>query len=698
MTRESFIKDAKYRPIELLHDFHFVPCTFPQDAELPTPKERIDRIKALGYGGIGLNPSFENYLTPESIEEAAEWIRYAREQGLLVWIYDEKFYPSGGAGGQVVRENPAYEAKALAVVTGKPDDRGCIVINSPHGYSSVMAAYVCDLKEDGTPDYDTLTDITDRKLFGGGVLYDCKGNIQKIGYAFFGKSAFEHCTTSHNTRGVRRYTDTMNRDAVNLFLQKTFGGYEAQLGRLGDWVEGVFTDEPQNGALCREPYCPTFCEAVVSQQTEVFKVYDMPDSKVAFTPYIPWTEKMEETFCRQHGYELTPMLPRLFFDEGERGKRVRADYWQTVSDLFYQSYSANYAEFCEKQGLSYSGHFLYEEEFSRHPYMHGDLLKQLGAMHIPGCDLLSATPDKVLASSTAVKFATSAAQLYHRRDCMAEASNVSKDIYPITPEGYKLAMALEMAMGLTRFLSYYTDTCMPPQELRACCDYTARIGSCLADMEPVRNCFVYVPNRELMEESYPSWDVTKRKEYSEATAETHDFISGIAETLLRNGMDFNFINDEWLEKISQGTHFSWFDDERAVLVIPPHVSLPAELTERFVVVADKSIQDACQTLKAMGYQDASTDSESQLISLHKVGEEKEAYLLVNIGEHFAGDVKITPKLAWSDGRVSLYNPHTNEEEFLQAQAQGTGICLSIPSKEARIILLNRSLTEGEKPC
>jgi hypothetical protein len=34
--------------------------------------------------------------------------------GLVVWIYDEQGYPSGAAGGQVLQQNPAYEAMELA--------------------------------------------------------------------------------------------------------------------------------------------------------------------------------------------------------------------------------------------------------------------------------------------------------------------------------------------------------------------------------------------------------------------------------------------------------------------------------------------------------------------------------------------------------------------------------------------------------
>lgn len=52
------MKKTTVRPIELVHDFKFIPCCFPQDAPLPSPKERLDRLKALGYGGVALCPDY----------------------------------------------------------------------------------------------------------------------------------------------------------------------------------------------------------------------------------------------------------------------------------------------------------------------------------------------------------------------------------------------------------------------------------------------------------------------------------------------------------------------------------------------------------------------------------------------------------------------------------------------------------------
>ncbi|MBO5670720.1 MAG: hypothetical protein J6S41_04155, partial [Clostridia bacterium] len=491
--------NTKYRPIELVHDFRFIPCCFPQDIPLPPPKERLLRLKRLGYGGVAVSPSYDAYLTEESMKETLELIRYAGELGLRVWIYDEKFYPSGSAGGTVPHEHPTLEAKALAMLCCEPDELGLICLNSPHGYSSVIAAYLCALDENGNPMFDTLTDVSSSTTFGGGILYDCKGQRNLRLYAFFGKSAFEFCATSHATRGIRRYIDTLNRAATEAFLEKTYKGY-GDASDLGTVIEAVFTDEPEIPGLCRENYRRDYRDFVVQQQTEVFRLYDLPDPDITFSPYIPWSEALPAQFQKQHGYDLMPALPLLFADDTERGKAVRADFWETLSSMFRDNYGGTYAAFCRRAGTAYSGHFLYEETFSIHPYMHGDILEQLGTMDIPGCDMLYASPKKIFEFAAAIKFAASAAQLYGKTDVMIEASNICRDIFPITKSALMLATALETALGVTRFTSYYTEFCMAEDDVRACCDFTERLLAPLDGMEPIRTVYVYVPNRKYREE------------------------------------------------------------------------------------------------------------------------------------------------------------------------------------------------------
>ena len=64
----------------------------------------IERLKRQGFGGVTCNVSFDDYL-----ESAARWqdferaVKAAHTAGWSMWLYDERGYPSGNAGGLVLR-------------------------------------------------------------------------------------------------------------------------------------------------------------------------------------------------------------------------------------------------------------------------------------------------------------------------------------------------------------------------------------------------------------------------------------------------------------------------------------------------------------------------------------------------------------------------------------------------------------------
>lgn len=641
-------KAVTYRPIELVHDFHFIPCCFPQDTPLPPPKERLDRLKRLGYGGVGICPSYTDYLSKESFEETVSIIRYAKEIGLAVWIYDEKYYPSGSADGTLARSNPNYEAKAIASVIGEPDEQGVIYINSPHGYSSVMYAFACDVDKNGESLFDTLRDVTANKTFGGGILLDCKNNKNTRVYAFFGKAAFEFSATSHVTRGIRRYTDTLMADATKEFLRKTYEGY-SDLGDISEYIEAAFTDEPQFPALCRMDYIENYCEFVKSIENNVFVVRDMPDSAVAFTPYMPWTENLPDAFMSMHGYDIAPMLARLFFDESETGKKIRRDFWNTVSNIFATSYNKTYADFCNQKKINYSGHLLHEEDFANHPYMHGDALLQLGQMDIPGCDMLFASKEQILGHAAAVKLASSAAYLYGKNDVMIEASNIIKDVFPITEDAFKFATSLEAALGATRFLSYYTEFSMPEEAVTECCSFTERLLTALSDTSADKIVYVYIPNSDLWEETMPSCSISDKKPISDRVASFKSFLNAAAYQFSTAGIDFCYINDERLKALASSGKF-----EKSALVIPTCASLPKESSLFKKVIADSTVEEAIDTLISCGYRNILTDDKAEIVTLKKTSNEKEIFLLVNAGEKFAGKVLLNTEKAVD--HITIYNP------------------------------------------
>lgn len=622
----------RYRPLEIVHDFAFIPLHLPQNAALPAPRERLDRLKECGYGGVVLNVSFKNYLQDEAaFESLRDSVLYARKLGLTVWIYDEQYYPSGYAGGVLIQEHPECEAKALSLVTATPDPCGGLYVNSPHGHGALVAAFVCEV-QDGRPDFATIKDVSHCRNFGGGLAYKAKRGENVQAFCFFGKAAFEYHRTCHTSRTIRRYGDTLQKDAVRKFLDITYHGYKKALGALAPYVEAVFTDEPQTSGFSQRPVSADLYAEVTTRPETYWFVSDYPDNEKPFLPFVPWTDTLPQEFQTRCGYPLLPALPRLFCDASNAGKQIRADFWRVVSDLFCEAYGAQYRAFCESEGIAYSGHFMAEEEFWKHPYEHGDLLRQLGAMHMPGCDMLFASPEKILQSATAPKMAASAAALYGRADIMIEASDIMRDISSPTADDLMRATALQYACGITRFTSYYTEDRLPIGQTKQWCDFTAALGERLDGAVARRYVYVYVPQAALAAESFPVGGTTPRVPYSAQTEATCAFISGVAEQLLRSGIDFCFINDERLQAVGNGDTLL---EKDCALVLPPFAS-PAVPDGTFrEVLCEPDFAALCTRLQENGY--ASCNAQRNVIVLHKQSQTKDVFLLVNCGADYSGN-------------------------------------------------------------
>src|SRR3954470_10654051 len=76
------------------------------------PRDQDELIRTLsrqGFGGVVSNVSFDEYL-----ESDAKWrsfergVAEAKKAGWTLWFYDERGYPSGNAGGLVLRGHPEW--------------------------------------------------------------------------------------------------------------------------------------------------------------------------------------------------------------------------------------------------------------------------------------------------------------------------------------------------------------------------------------------------------------------------------------------------------------------------------------------------------------------------------------------------------------------------------------------------------------
>ena len=62
------------------------------------------QLQAQGFGGVVCNVSFDQYLESEAKWEAfTRAVNEAKKAGMALWLYDERGYPSGNAGGITLR-------------------------------------------------------------------------------------------------------------------------------------------------------------------------------------------------------------------------------------------------------------------------------------------------------------------------------------------------------------------------------------------------------------------------------------------------------------------------------------------------------------------------------------------------------------------------------------------------------------------
>jgi hypothetical protein len=181
---------------------------------------RLSCYKERGLGGVVCDVDFQDYLrSEEHWKTLARAVESLAKLNMVVWIYDEKGYPSGAAGGLVLKQNPAYEATELAFDASRADP-------------------------------------------------------------FIVRRAYEHTHASNNFFAARRYINLIDDRAVRCFIANTHEAYFQRLGPyFGTTVQATFTDEPSLitidlGSLKRKVVDPI--DPTVQSLPAVPWCYDLP--------------------------------------------------------------------------------------------------------------------------------------------------------------------------------------------------------------------------------------------------------------------------------------------------------------------------------------------------------------------------------------------------------------------------------------
>jgi len=308
-------------PARIPHEYGIMPFWFWNDhLDGDVIRSQIADFERHGIGGFVIHPRVGlprtlGWMSDALLNYYEIAIKEADRRGLKVILYDEAMYPSGSSCGQVVAADADYQCRGL------------------------VALPVVDGQPPAIPRDATRVAVVPRAAGGRIVVIERKIDSVIRGLHYVGEGPGEDTPPA---------ADILNPDAVATFIRLVYDGFAKRLApHFGRTVIGIFTDEPGLVGRCREQ------------------------------GVMPGTRGILGEVNRILGYDFTPHLPALWFDDEPEAARFRADYHRAMLLRLGETYYAPLQSWCEGHGLELMGH-------PEGP----DHIESLRYFHTPGQDLV----------------------------------------------------------------------------------------------------------------------------------------------------------------------------------------------------------------------------------------------------------------------------------------------------------------------
>ncbi len=320
-------------------------------------REQLREMRDKGVYAVMPHPRFgmdrRQYLEEPYWRAMAAIIRQAKKLGMQIWLYDEYNWPSGGAGGRVTDGHPEYYPRGLDYLTKSFDNEpGTISIVQPEPTESKMECFEKIIrgfiKAQGDPvaSYRPWGELNEDQTAISGQVPDGRWDVL-VFFQCLGRNP------SPLDIGSNSMTDYLSPEPVKRFLNLTHDQYYKRFKKyFGKTIPAIFTDEA---------------------------------STTSPSPF-PWTERFARRFQEDHGFSILDELPLLIDYESDKSSRIRLAYWQTVTNLFGESFVGYSKTWCDKHGIDLTGH-IYEENIRSYAHS-AHLMTILARLDRPGFDAL----------------------------------------------------------------------------------------------------------------------------------------------------------------------------------------------------------------------------------------------------------------------------------------------------------------------
>jgi alpha-L-rhamnosidase len=497
---------AEARILKIIHGW-------PENAK--TQQDLIGRLERQGFGGVVCNVSFSHYLESETQWQAfTRAVNTARQTGMALWLYDERGYPSGAAGGLVLRDHQDWEAEGL-LIGDLESSGGEVALDLPPGQPLLTAAFPV---RDGRIDPRDRIDLSDQ-VRDGKLRWLAPARPWRV-ICITESRLFEGTHAELNLAAKIAYPNLLRPEPTARFLQLTHQRYAEHLGEnLGAYFTATFTDEPSLMSYFLRPM-----------------------------PYrvLPWAPNLPVQFEKRRGYALNPVLPALVADAGSEGQRNRYDFWKTVGELVAENYFGQIQTWCRRHHLKSGGHLLMEEDLVSHVPLYGDFFACARRLDAPGIDCLTSLPSQV--PWLIARLLSSAAELEGGKLVMSETSDHSQRYRPAgdkrpvqtVSEGEIRGTCNRLFVsGINRITSYYSFAGLDDAALRRLNEWVGRCASMLEGGYQVADVAVLYPIESLWPKFQPA---RHRANAAPAASRVEQYYRSAAESLFSARRDFTFID------------------------------------------------------------------------------------------------------------------------------------------------------------
>ncbi len=480
----------------------------------------IGNLQAQGFGGVVCNVSFDQYLESEAKWEAfTRAVQAARQAGMAMWLYDERGYPSGNAGGITMRDHPEWEARGRLIVDTESRG-GAVGLELPPGQLVLAGAYPV---RDGQMQLAQKVDLT-AQVRDGKLSWQAPAGCWRV-LAITESRLYEGTHADGNLWAKIPYINLLLPEPTARFTEVTYGGYAKHLGDdLGQYFMATFTDEPSLMSLFLKP---------------------MP-----YRP-LPWASNLPVEFKRRRGYALdAALLPALVGEAGPGTAKIRHDFWLTVGELVSENFFGQIQAKCRRHHIPSGGHLLLEESMVGHVALYGDFFRCIRRLDAPSIDCLTSVPFEV--PWQIARLVSSAAELEGRTLVMSETSDHGQRYRPtgdtrpkriVTEDEIRGTCNREIVAGVNCITSYYSFADLTQEQLRRLNEWVGRCCAALRGGRQVADVALLYPAESLWTKFVPSRHWSKE---AAAASRIENICRTAANSLFTSQRDFTFVDSRAL--------------------------------------------------------------------------------------------------------------------------------------------------------